>query len=86
MLRRVWAKVNTADTWKAKVEEHIWRDGTIEYSFRDRFGRTFSVKDFAEAQRIIEEFKMTDVTDEMFKGGWIHPDVYREVISQREAV
>lgn len=85
MLRRVWAKVNTADTWKTKVEEHVYSDGSMHYSFRDRFGRTFNLRNLREAQGIIKQFKMTDVTDEMYKGGWIHPDVYKEVISQRNA-
>lgn len=85
MLRRVWAQTNTTATWKPKVEEHIYSDGSMHYTFRDRFGRTFNVKDIEEAQSIINEFKMTDVTDEMYKGGWIRPDIYKEVISQREA-
>lgn len=85
MLRRVWAHREDKNTWKTKVEEHIWRDGTLDYSFRDRFGRTFNVEDWSEAQHLINEYHLVDVTDEMYKGGWIHPDVYKEVVSQREA-
>lgn len=85
MLRRVWAKTNATSTWKPKVEEHIYSDGSLFYSFRDRFGRTFNLKNLREAQSIIRDYKMEDVTDEMYKGGWIRPDIYKEVVSQRYA-
>jgi oligoribonuclease NrnB/cAMP/cGMP phosphodiesterase (DHH superfamily) len=85
MLRRVWAKTNTTDTWKTKVEEHIYSDGSLFYSFRDRYGRAFNLKSLREAQSIIRDYKMEDVTDEMYKGGWIRPDIYKEVVSQRYA-
>lgn len=85
MLRRVWAKTDTTDTWKPKVEEHIYSDGSLFYSFRDRHGRAFDLKGLREAQSIIREYKMEDVTDEMYKGGWIRPDIYKEVVAQRYA-
>ncbi len=85
MLRRVWATVNTTDTWKTKVEEHIYSDGSLFYSFRDKFGRSFDLSGLREAQSLIKQYKMTDVTDEMYESGWISPDVYKEVISQKDA-
>lgn len=85
MLRRVWAQTNSVRTFKPKIKESICSDGTLWYSFINENGRACDVKDWDEAQSIIEEYKMTDVTDEMFKGGWISPDVYKEVVKQREA-
>lgn len=76
MLNRVWAHPEDKNTWKTKVEEHIWRDGTLEYLFRDRFGRTFNIKDWNEAQQIIKEYKLIDVTEEMVKAGWISKTQY----------
>lgn len=85
MLRRVWAQTTATSTWKPKVEEYVWRDGTVDYSFKDSHGRSFNLKNLREAQDIIRQYKMTEVTDEMYQAGWINPDVYKEVISQRNA-
>lgn len=76
MLNRVWCKKNATETWKPKVEEHIYGDGTIHYSFRDRLGRPHDVADWNEAQQIIKEFKMEDVTEEMVADGWISKAQY----------
>lgn len=71
MLKRVWAQTQSTSTWKPKVEEHEFRDGSKHYSFRDRFGRPSDLADEKEAQQVIREFKMTDVTEEMIRAGWI---------------
>lgn len=85
MLRRVWAKTNATSTWKPKVEEHIYSDGSLFYSFRDSHGRAYDLKHEVEAMKVVADYKMEDVTDEMYKGGWILPDIYKEVVSQRYA-
>lgn len=72
MLNRVWIKKEAMETYKPKVEEHIYNDGTAHYSFRDRLGRPHNVRDWNEAQKIINDFKMVDVTEEMIKAGWIY--------------
>ena len=71
MLNRVWAHPEDKNTWKTKVEEHVYSDGTLHYSFRDRFGRTFNIKDEKEANQIIKEYRLCDVTEKMIEAGWI---------------
>ena len=83
MLRRVWANPEDRNTWKTKIEEHIYRDGSIEYSFRDNRGRSHDVSNWIQAQYLIKEYRLIDVTDKMFEAGWIAPEVYKEVLKQR---
>lgn len=71
MMNRVWAQKKSTSTWKRRVEEHIFKDGTRHYSYRDNFGRSSDLKDFDEAQEVIQAFDMEDVTEEMVNAGWI---------------
>lgn len=85
MLRRVWMKADAKTMWKPKVEEYIYSDGSIWYSFRDSNGRPHNVENFDEAQKIIAQYHMIDITDRVYNSGWIHPDIYRDVVKQRDA-
>lgn len=81
MLNRVWIKKNDTYTWKRKVEEITYRDRQTEevkyaYSYIDGFGRAHNLKDWNEAQQIIKDFKMEDVTEEMVAAGWISKAQY----------
>lgn len=71
MLNRVWAKAKTTSTNKPKVEEHIFRDGSKHYSFRDRLGRPSDIEDYSEAMEIVKNWGMIEVTEEMRSEGWI---------------
>ena len=79
MLRRVWAQTTSTSVWKPKVEEHIYRDGSLFYSFRDSHGRPHDLDGWDDAWKTIRDFRMEDVTVDMYKGGWIAPEVFREV-------
>ena len=70
MLTRVFQDVKTSNTWKPRVEEHTFRNGERFYSFRDRFGRPFDVTK-EEAEQIVNEWGMVDVTEEWEAEGWI---------------
>jgi hypothetical protein len=81
MLNRVWVKKNDTYTYKRKVQEYVYRDRVTEeecfaYSYVDGFGRPHNLKDFAEAQQVIKQFKMEDVTEEMVAAGWISKAQY----------
>ena len=76
MLNRVWVKKNDTYTWKRKVEEIVYRDRVTEevryeYSYKDGFGRAHNLKDWNEAQEVIKQFNMEDVTEQMVEAGWI---------------
>ena len=70
MMTRKWAALNSTGTWKVSVEEYSYKDGSLHYSFRDRFGRPSDV-DHDEAMEIIKNWKMTDITEQMKEEGWI---------------
>lgn len=69
MLNRAWGK--RSHPGYVKVEEHIYEDGTLHYSFRDGFGKPSNVRDWEEAQEIIKNWRMDDITDKMIEAGWI---------------
>ena len=76
MLNRVWIKKNDTYMWKRKVEEIVYRDRLTEevkyaYSYIDGFGKAHNLKDWDEAQEVIKQFKMEDVTEQMVEAGWI---------------
>lgn len=70
MLKKVWMDTKSTLTWKPKVEEHEYEDGTLHYSFRDRIGRTHTINQI-EADEIIESWGMEDITEQMKSDGWI---------------
>lgn len=70
MLVNVWA-VTSGYHKGAKVEAHQCRDGSVMYGFRDRIGRPANVSDKAEADFLIKEYRMEDVTEQMRADGWI---------------
>lgn len=70
MLTRVWLDVKCTNTWKPKIEEHTFRNGERFYSFRDRFGRPSDVTK-EEAETIVKDWGMVDVTEEYKAEGWI---------------
>lgn len=45
----------------AKVEAYKHSDGSIHYSFRDKFGRPANIENEAEAKLIIKRFRMEPV-------------------------
>lgn len=79
MLRRVWVQTTSTSIWKPKVEEHCYSDGTLHYSFRDRHGRPYDLKDWNEAWQTIQHFHMEDVTVEMYNWGWISKEMFDQV-------
>lgn len=70
MMIQVWA-VTAGYHRGAKVEAHQCKDGTVLYSFRDRRGRPWNVDSKEEADALIRDYSMEDVTDEMRAEGWI---------------
>lgn len=91
MLNRVWAHPEDKNTWKTKVEEHVYRDRVTEeevfdYSFRDRFGRTFNVKDWNEAKNLIEHYNLVDITEKMVDAGWISRTQYETFRRQEKQI
>lgn len=70
MLKKVWMDTESKLTWKPKVEEHEYDDGTMHYIFRDRVGKTHSINQI-EADKIIRTWGMKDITGTMIKNGWI---------------
>ena len=45
----------------AKVEAIKYSDGSMHYLFRDRLGRPSSLKDRAEAEKVIKIYRMMEV-------------------------
>lgn len=70
MLKKVWMDTRSTLTWKPKVEEHEYEDGTLHYIFLDRVGRTHTVSE-PEAKKIIGSWGMEDITEKMRNNGWI---------------
>jgi hypothetical protein len=83
MLNRVWAHPEDNNTWKTKVEEHVYRDGTFHYTFRDRFGRTFNIEDWNEAENLIKHYNLVDFTEKMVEAGWISRAQYEAFRKRR---
>ena len=69
-LVRVWETPYKHQGSTARVEEWDHNDDTLHYIFIKAFYQG-NVKDFNEAQKLIEGWKMREVTEEYRKGGWI---------------
>lgn len=71
MLKQVWA-TKTGFHTGAKLERHIYNDGSVHYSFKDRLGRAYDIP-ADEASKVIRDYRMEDITEQMKKSGWIQP-------------
>lgn len=70
MMTKVWA-VTRGYSKGVKIEQHRFSSGEEFYSFRDRFGRPYDLRNEEEAMALVKQYRMEDVTEQMTKFGWI---------------
>ena len=71
MLRRVWSS-KLSGSKNARLEEHIYRDGSLHYSLINRLGSASDVEP-NEIPRIMKMWRMEETTEEFRAAGWISP-------------
>ena len=69
MLKQVWCQTHSTNKWKPKVTRYEYSDGSIHYSFDDGNKSHDITKE--QAYKLINDYKMLDITAKMKAAGWL---------------